>query len=60
MCCKETNKINCQTQDFHKKQHRFGTLALITNLEKVSAEKIFQYFKSRVEIEQMFDTFKNT
>jgi len=46
--------------NFHKKQHRFGTLALITNLEKVSAKKIFHYFKSRVEIEQMFDTFKNT
>lgn len=47
-------------KNFHQKQHTFGTIALITNLKDVSAPKVFQYFKSRVEIEQMFDAFKNT
>lgn len=47
-------------KNFHQKEHTFGTIALITNLKELPASKIFQYFKSRVEIEQMFDTFKNT
>jgi len=47
-------------ENFHKKAHSFGTIALITNLEGVPASKIFEYFKSRVEIEQLIDTFKNT
>ncbi len=32
---------------------------MLTNLKSISAEKVFQYFKSRTEIEQMFETFKN-
>jgi len=47
-------------EDFHRKAHSFGTIALITNLEGLPASKIFEYFKSRVGIEQMIDTFKNT
>lgn len=47
-------------ENFHKKAHSFGTIALITNLEGLPASKIFGYFKSRVEIEQLIDTFKNT
>jgi len=47
-------------EKFHQKEHAFGTIALITNLKKLPAPKIFEYFKSRVGIEQMFDTFKNT
>lgn len=47
-------------EKFHQKEHTFGTIALITNLKKLQTSKIFEYFKSRVEIEQMFDTFKNT
>ncbi|HOJ38862.1 MAG TPA: transposase [bacterium] len=46
--------------NFHKKSSSFGTISLLTNLKAVSAQKIFEYFKSRAEIEQMFDTFKNT
>ncbi len=46
-------------ESFHEKQHTFGTIALITNLKELSTPKVFEYFKSRVEIEQMFDAFKN-
>jgi len=52
-------ELGYNLSNFHKKQHKFGTLALITNLEGISAKKLFHYFKSRVEIEQMFDVFKN-
>lgn len=47
-------------ENFHRKQFTFGTLALTTNITNLSVSKIFEYFKSRIEIEQMFDTFKNT
>ena len=47
-------------ENFHRKIHTFGTIALITNLEGLPASKVFEYFKSRVAIEQMIDTFKNT
>lgn len=47
-------------EGFYQQQHAFGTIALITNLKETSAPKIFEYFKSRVGIEQMIDTFKNT
>ncbi|MEW6215762.1 MAG: transposase [Nitrospirota bacterium] len=47
-------------EGFHQKQYTFGTIALITNLKGTSAPKIFEYFKSRVAIEQMMDSFKNT
>lgn len=46
-------------EGFHSKQSSFGTVALITNLSDLSGEKIYQYYKSRQEIEQLFDTFKN-
>jgi len=45
--------------NFHKKYSTLGTIALLTNLQKIPTPKVFQYFKSRAEIEQMFDTFKN-
>lgn len=47
-------------ENFYQKSHTFGTVALITNLTQISAKKVFEYFKSRNGIEQMFDTFKNT
>lgn len=42
----------------YDKPHRNGTLSVRTNLKK-SAEEIYQIMKSRVNIEQAFDTFKN-
>ncbi|MGQ9571540.1 MAG: transposase [Thermodesulfovibrionales bacterium] len=47
-------------ENFYKRQHTFGTIALITNLKGLTPPKVFEYYKSRVSIEQMFDTFKNS
>jgi transposase len=44
--------------NFFKIQHRMGTIAVITDLDK-SRERIYNLLKSRVEIEIMFDAFKN-
>lgn len=46
-------------EGFKEKSTRFGTVALITNSVDLSSERIFQYYKSRVQIEKMFDIFKN-
>ena len=47
-------------ESFYKKENSFGTLSIITNLsEKYDAEKIYNIYKSRGQIEQMFDSFKN-
>lgn len=53
-------ELGYRIENFHEKAHTFGTIALITNIEGLPASKVFEYFKSRVEIEQMIDTFKNT
>lgn len=46
-------------EGFHERRKRFGSIALITNLEGVEASKIYQYWKCRAEIEVMFDVYKN-
>jgi len=46
-------------ETFHTKQHRFGTIALLSSLKDTHASILFNYFKSRSAIETMFDTFKN-
>ncbi len=42
----------------YDKSYRNGTLSVRTSLEK-SAEEVYQIMKSRVNVEQVFDTFKN-
>lgn len=44
---------------FQRIKERMGTIAVITNL-KVSGEIVYDMLKSRVDIEQSYDTFKNT
>ncbi|MBU1683422.1 hypothetical protein KJ742_05755, partial [Patescibacteria group bacterium] len=39
-------------------EHRQGTISVITNVED-NGEKIYTHLKSRVEIEIMYDAFKN-
>lgn len=48
-------------EKFYQKQYSFGTLSIITNLksEVYDAEEIYKIYKSRSQIEQMFDSFKN-
>lgn len=45
-------------EQFHKKKLYFGTLALLSNLTGKSAEEVYQIYKSRNQIEIMFDGFK--
>lgn len=47
-------------EGFHSSLHKLGTISLLTNLKAASAKEVFQYFKSRAQIEAMVDTFKNT
>ena len=44
---------------FRKLRERMGTISVVTNL-KVSGEIVYGMLKSRTDIEQSYDTFKNT
>lgn len=46
-------------ENYHSIQHRFGTLAIITNVEEEDGKKIYEMYKSRHAIEQVYDVFKN-
>jgi hypothetical protein len=45
--------------EFYEKQHRRGTISLITDYEG-DPQRIYELLKGRLEIEQVIDTFKNT
>lgn len=45
-------------QKFNKKKNQFGTLALFSNLLDKTPEQIYQIYKSRNQIEMMYDGFK--
>lgn len=45
--------------DFHQKAERFGTIALLTNIKKAQGDFIYTTYKSRNEVEIMFDGMKN-
>jgi len=55
----ETHPEEYSIKEFHNKEHSFGTLALLSNLDHVTPQKIFSQYKSRAAIEQLFDSFKN-
>ena len=44
--------------NFKKLEHSFGTISLLSNLVEPS-QKIYNCFKTRVGVEQAFDSFKN-
>jgi transposase len=46
-------------EKFHERQFKYGTLAVMTNTPELNEESIYQYFKSRNEIEVLYDTYKN-
>jgi transposase len=46
-------------EGFKAKQNQFGTIAMITNIESPDAEDIYTSYKSRNEVEVMFDGYKN-
>jgi transposase len=44
---------------FLEREVRMGTLALLTNCTEWSAQRVYQAYKTRGAVEQMFDVFKN-
>lgn len=46
-------------EEFYRKQHTFGTIAVIVSSKKISCEKTFQFLKARTNIENAYDAFKN-
>jgi transposase len=46
-------------EGYHKKQLKFGVIAMISNSSVLSPEEIYVAYKSRMEIETVFDTYKN-
>lgn len=56
----EGEKENYTMNGFYEKQVHFGTLALINNNRDKTAEDIYGQYKSRTNVESMFDAMKNT
>ena len=46
-------------REYYRRQFSMGTIAVITNCE-FKPRRVFELLKSRVNIEQLFDTLKNT
>ena len=46
-------------EKYHKKRKQFGTLSLLTKISRKSGEQIYKIYKSRNQIEVMFDGLKN-
>ena len=46
-------------EEYHSRKRKFGTISMITNLKNKTAQEIYTTYKSRGEIESMFDLFKN-
>ena len=44
---------------YYSNRHRMGTIAVLTDL-KEGGERVYELLKSRVDIEQLYDTLKNT
>jgi hypothetical protein len=55
----EAEKENYTMNGFYEKQSHFGTLALISNNNEKTAEDIYIQYKSRTNVESMFDAMKN-
>jgi hypothetical protein len=55
----EAEKENYTMDGFYQKQSHFGTLALINNDSKKTAEDVYVQYKSRTNVETMFDAMKN-
>ena len=56
---KDYLKRHSSSSGFIKINKRMGTISVMTNL-KASGEIVYDMLKSRVDIEQSYDTFKNT
>jgi transposase len=55
----ETHPESYQLANFKEKESSLGTLAVLNNLQEKTPEAIYHYYKSRDNIEIMFDAMKN-
>ncbi len=55
----EKNPEKYSIENFHLKQASMGTISTIDNTPDKAPKEIYQIYKSRGEIEQLFDIFKN-
>jgi transposase len=46
-------------EGYKEKQFSFGTMSMITNIKEHDPQKIYESYKSRMEVETVFDTYKN-
>jgi len=53
------NKEGYTLEGYKEKQISFGTIAMITNCKDKTPSKIYQGYKTRMEVETVFDTYKN-
>ena len=54
------NEKGYELEYLKKEQERFGIYVIKTNVTNLSLQNIYEHYKSRFEIEYMFDTIKNT
>ena len=59
------DKMNKQVKGFEKENYvkskkKFGIYIIKSNINDLTLKTIYEYYKSRFEIEYMFDTMKNT
>jgi transposase len=54
------NDIRDVSAETEEKKNKFGTIILRTNILDMSASRIYQLYKIRWEIEQLFKTLRNT
>jgi hypothetical protein len=45
---------------FYRMQYRIGTIAVMTDIDERDGQKVYELLKCRIDIEQLFDTLKNT
>jgi transposase len=55
----ETYPEEYTLDNYHIRKGRFGTISMITNMIDVTSEDIYTTYKSRINIELMFDGMKN-
>lgn len=46
-------------EKYHQKKERFGTIGIYTNILSLTEKEVYEAYKSRVNIEVMFDGMKN-
>jgi|SRR3989338_8897103 len=49
-----------EISEFHEKEFTFGTISVIVNSNNLNPKEIYEFLKARTNIENVFDTFKNT